>query len=217
MSGPAPALAFDAVSARRGDRIVLELPAWSLAEGQAALVLGASGSGKTTLINLAAGLLTPTTGRVHVAGQDLAALSESRRDRFRGARIGIVFQTLRLLRALTVRQNLALAQRLAGRPHDAAWINAALERLGLSSLGDARPHRLSTGEQQRAAIARAAAGQPILILADEPTSALDDANASAALALLREEAQRCGAALLIATHDQRLKDALPVALTLGAR
>lgn len=201
---------------RAGGRTLLALSGFSAGPGETALLIGPSGSGKTTLLNAIAGLIRPSAGLVEAAGQDLSKLSPAALDRFRGRTFGIVFQTLRLVRALSVRQNLALAQRLAGGKPDPARIEEALGRLGVAHLADARPQRLSLGEAQRAAIARAIVGRPKIILADEPTSALDDDNASAALSLLKSEAAALGATLVIATHDQRIKGAGDRVLDLGA-
>lgn len=200
-----------------GGRTILDLPEWRLDAGAAGLLLGPSGSGKTTLLNVIAGLIRPSAGSVKIGGEDIAALSGARLDKFRGARIGFVFQTLRLIRALSVRENLALAMRLAGAKPDPARITQTLERLGIGALAGAKPARLSVGEGQRAAIARAVVTRPSLLLADEPTSALDDANAEAAIRLLMEEAAACGATLVIATHDQRVKDRFAQKLVLKKR
>lgn len=213
----APIVSIDQLRVARGGRIVLDVPAWSLAAGAHAVLLGPSGSGKTTLLHCIGGLIRPDAGRVKIAGRDLAGLSGGALDIFRGQTIGIVFQTLRLVRALTVTQNLQLALRLAGRTQDAARVRDTLSRLGVAHLADRKPHRLSVGEQQRAAIARAVVARPALILADEPTSALDDANAAAAAALLKAEAEAVGAGLVIATHDTRIAGAFAHVLRLEAR
>lgn len=177
----------------------------ALARGETALLLGPSGSGKSTLLQLAAGLLAPTRGEVWLDGQPLSALAESARDRLRGARVGLVFQRLHLIPALDVAGNLALARRLAGRPADPARIRQLLAALGIEALAGRRPHQLSLGQAQRVAIARALVHAPGLILADEPTAALDDAAAEAVARLLLEQASAQGAALLIVTHDARLR------------
>ena len=136
----------------------------------------------------------------------LSAVPTATRDQVRGRQLGIVFQTAHFVRSLTVAENLALARSLAGLKPDPARVQSLLEGLGLGHKLDARVDALSVGEQQRASIARAVVHSPGLILADEPTSALDDTNTDAVLGLLREQAADTGAALLVVTHDQRLKD-----------
>lgn len=189
-----------------GRRLILALPEWSVRAGEHSLILGPSGSGKTTLLHLIAGLLRPTAGSVTVAGQDLGALGPAALDAFRGRHVGIVFQTLHLVSALTVAGNLRLARYLAGLPRDEDRILQVLESLGVRERADARPRDLSQGEAQRVAIARAVVNGPTLILADEPTSALDDRNAAAVLDLLQEQAVACGATLVIGTHDGRVQE-----------
>ena len=186
-------------------RTVLEVPAWDVPAGEAALVLGPSGSGKSTLLAAIAGLLLPTAGRVRIAGEEITALSGARRDAFRGRHIGIVPQTLHLIGVLDVRANVALARRLCGLPEEPQWIDACLARLGLAGRAACKAAQLSVGEAQRVAIARALANRPALILADEPTSALDDASCEQAVGLLREQAAACGATLVVATHDRRIR------------
>lgn len=186
-------------------RTVLSVPAWDLAKGEAGLVLGPSGSGKSTLLAAISGLLTPTSGSIRLAGEEVTKLAAVRRDAFRGRHIGLVPQTLHLIGVLSARDNLRLARRLAGLPEDGAWIDACLASLGLGRLAARKASQLSVGEAQRVAIARAVVNRPRLILADEPTSALDDANCALAATLLREQAAACGATLLVATHDQRIR------------
>ena len=173
--------------------------------GEHRLLLGQSGSGKTTLINLVSGLLTPDAGTISIAGEDMGGASRPARNDLRRRRIGLVFQTLRLVSALSLRGNLELAQKLAGEASDTAQIDLLLERLDLGRRANANPRDLSQGEAQRAAVARALIGKPDLLIADEPTSALDDANADRVAQLLLETAAETGATLLIATHDSRLK------------
>ena len=187
-------------------RTVLSVPSWEVARGAASLVLGPSGSGKTTLLHVIAGLATPTAGSVRVAGEDVTRLAPAARDAFRARHVGLVLQTLHLIGVVSVRENLRLAQRLAGNPVDDGHIGEVLASLGIASLGSARASEISVGEAQRVAIARAVVNRPALILADEPTSALDDANCGKALALLLEQATACGATLLVATHDNRIRD-----------
>lgn len=187
-------------------REVLRLAHWSVRQGEHWLIIGASGSGKSTLLHILAGIVMPSAGSVSVAGQDFSALRPARLDRFRGRNIGIVFQRMHLIPSLSVLGNLVLAQYLAGAKQDAREAAALLASLGLADAADRRPHALSVGETQRAAVARAVVNKPRLILADEPTSNLDDANAAAALDLLRAQAGSCNATLVIATHDMRIRD-----------
>jgi putative ABC transport system ATP-binding protein len=192
----------------------MQIGDWQQRSGDHALVLGPSGSGKTTLINTITGLITPSQGSVRIDGEDMTALAPAARDALRRRTIGLVFQTLRLIPALSVRQNLALAQHIARGGHDAAAIESLIARVGLAHRIDARPRTLSQGEGQRAAIARALITKPRLVVADEPTSALDDANAMAMIDLLFETAAATGATLLVATHDTRIQSRFGTVLTL---
>lgn len=184
---------------------VLRVPAWQAEQGAHWLLLGPSGSGKTTLLHVLAGILRPGAGSVTVAGQALAALGAAELDRFRGRNIGIVLQRLHLIASLTVMHNLLLAQQLAGMPQDRARVREALADVGMDGRASAYPHQLSHGQAQRVAVARAVVNRPRLLLADEPTSNLDDAHCGQALDLLETQAHACGATLVIATHDQRIR------------
>lgn len=184
----------------------LSFPDLSIAPGDKVLLLGPSGSGKTTLLSVLAGLLTPDTGVIEIEGQDFYTLSSAARDHIRGRNFGFVFQTLHLLPSLTLRQNIALAADMAGQEQEEGRLDHLLDSLGLADKARRKPAALSQGEQQRTAIARAVLLRPKIILADEPTSALDDQNAAAVMKLLEAQAIEAGAALLIATHDNRIKD-----------
>ncbi len=173
--------------------------------GEHWLLLGQSGSGKTTLLQLLAGLRTPKAGFVSIDNTNINQLGAAQLDRFRGKHIGIVFQQSHFVRSLTVKENLALAQRLAGVKVNYARISTILEALNVNHKLQEKPEELSVGEQQRVAIARAIINQPNIILADEPTSALDDTNTARVLELLKEQATMVNAVLLIVTHDNRLK------------
>jgi len=190
---------------RYGQQQALHLSEWKVAQGERWLVLGPSGCGKTTLLHALAGLIRPSEGRVEIAGQDLSSLSGSMLDRWRGATIGIVLQALHLVKHISVRDNLRLAQYLAHAPQDDARIADTLGALGVAEKSARRPSELSQGEQQRVAIARAVVNRPKLLLADEPTANLDDAAAAQVIDLLSEQAARHGATLVIATHDSRVK------------
>lgn len=174
--------------------------------GEHWLLLGQSGTGKTTLLHLLAGLRRPQSGTLEVAGQDMYALKGAALDRFRGQHIGIVFQQSHFVRSLTVSENLQAGQFFAKQQQDRQRIQALLTQLNLGYKLHAKPHELSIGEQQRVAIARALVNRPSVILADEPTSALDDDNCAEVIKLLETQATQQNAALLIVTHDQRLKD-----------
>ena len=194
---------------RYGAVEALRLESLRLEAGESCLLLGPSGCGKSTLLHVLAGLLRPAEGRVVVAGADLAALPGAALDRHRGTHIGIVPQKLHLVSSLTLFQNLALAQSMAGLPVDARRIGEVLESVGLADRAQSRPRMLSQGQAQRAAVARAVVNRPKVLLADEPTSSLDDGNAAAALDLLESQAHANGATLVIATHDARAAARIP--------
>ena len=187
----------------------LRFPDVDLAQGATLLLQGRSGSGKSTWLSLVAGLRAPAEGELVVADQDLRALPPLRRDRWRGRTVGFLPQKLHLSDALTVSENLGLAFFAAGLPEERARVQAALQALDIADLARRKPSQLSGGQAQRAALARAVLLSPRLVLADEPTASLDDAAAAAAVALLRDAARRCGASLVIATHDRRVREALP--------
>lgn len=184
----------------------LEVP-----QGGVLLLQGRSGCGKSTWLALAAGLLTPSQGEIQVAGQDLTVLGQAQRDGWRGRTVGFLPQRLHLSEALTVERNLELAFYATGQHADRVAVQGALQALGVEHLARRKPGELSGGQAQRVALARAVVLQPRVLLADEPTASLDDEAASQALALLRESASRCGATLVIATHDARVRQAFPSA------
>jgi len=188
---------------------VLRVDAWQAGPGEHWLVLGPSGSGKTTLLHVLAAILRPTAGTVSIAGQDLAALKPAELDRFRGRHVGVVLQRLHLVPSLTVMNNLLLAQYLAGVTQDTARAHEVLSSLEVADKAHAFPHELSFGQAQRVAVARAVVNRPKLLLADEPTSNLDDVRCAQAFGLLESQASACGATLVVATHDQRIKSRMP--------
>jgi len=190
-------------------REVLRVDAWQAGPGDHWLVLGPSGSGKTTLLHVLAAILRPTAGTVSIAGQDLAALKPAELDRFRGRHVGVVLQRLHLVPSLTVMNNLLLAQYLAGVTQDTARAHEVLSSLEVADKAHAFPHELSFGQAQRVAVARAVVNRPKLLLADEPTSNLDDVRCAQAFGLLESQASACGATLVVATHDQRIKSRMP--------
>ena len=200
-----------------GDQRVLDLPSWRVEAGERSLVTGPSGSGKSTLLHLLAGIATPRAGVVRIAGQDLAALSASARDRFRGRSVGLLLQSFHLLDTLSVFDNVRLARRLAGLSEDRERCREVLEALDVAGFARARPSTLSHGQAQRVALARAVVNRPKLILADEPTSSLDDESCERVAALIETEANRHGATLVVATHDSRLRSRFERHLLLHAR
>ena len=198
-----------------GSSDVLRLAEWHAAQGSRWLVLGPSGCGKTTLLHVLAGLIRPRQGEVQISGKQLHALEPSEMDRWRGANVGIVLQGLHLVRHLTVRDNVRLAQYMAHATQDAGRVDDALAALGVADKAGRRPGELSEGERQRVAIARAVVNRPKLMLADEPTANLDDAAAARAIGLLIEQAERHGATLVVATHDARVKTSFSEQLVLA--
>lgn len=189
----------------------LRFPDVSVPQGGTLLLRGASGCGKSTWLALVAGLLTPSDGGVAVAGQPLGALQPAQRDAWRARSVGFLPQRMHLSEALSLRDNLALAYFAAGLPVDQRTVNDTLASLGLGALAGRRPSQLSGGQAQRIALARALLLRPLVLLVDEPTASLDDTACNAALALLVQTAQQAGATLVIATHDARVRRALPQA------
>lgn len=184
---------------------VLNIPEWKVDKAESCLLLGNSGSGKTTLLHILAGIRLPSRGKIWVNGTLLSELNEAQRDKFRARNIGLIFQKPHLIATLNVSQNLLLAQYLAGLKQDKAQCKSLLEDLGLADKSKAYPHQLSQGQLQRVSVARAVLNQPALLIADEPTASLDDTNATQVIQLLKNQAEKWEATLLIATHDQRVK------------
>ena len=180
---------------------VVDIPAFSLDSGQQTALCGTSGSGKTTFLNLIAGILKPDEGRVELDGCPISEAGEAGRDRLRARTIGYIFQTFNLLQGYTCIENVLLGMSF-GPGADRRWASELLERVGLGQRLDHFPRQLSTGQQQRVAVARALANRPKLVLADEPTGNLDPASAAESLGLIRETCQENGAALLLVSHDR---------------
>ena len=184
-----------------GTHVVVDVPEFSLAAQAQVALSGESGSGKKTFLNLIAGILAPDSGSIKLNGQELAGLSESARDRLRATSIGYIFQTFNLLQGYTALENVLLGMSF-GPGADREFAKALLKRVGLEAKLNHLPRQLSTGQQQRVAVARALANRPQLVLADEPTGNLDHANARDALTLIREACRENGAALLLVSHDR---------------
>ena len=179
---------------------VLDIPQFTLGAGQQVAIRGESGLGKTTLMHIIAGILEADSGFVAVGGTQVTGLSEAGRDRLRAERLGYVFQTFNLLQGLSAVENVMLGLAF-GKGAEAGAALAALERVGLAGHAGHLPRQLSTGQQQRVAVARALANRPCLILADEPTGNLDAARGRKIVQLLRDSASALGSALLVASHD----------------
>ena len=186
-----------------GEHRVLDVQEFALAAGEQIALRGESGSGKTTFLNLIAGILAPDSGSIMLDGHELAKLGEARRDRLRAETIGYIFQTFNLLQGHTVLENVELGMAF-GRGVNRSQAEGLLQRVGLGEKLHHYPRQLSTGQQQRVAVARALANRPKLVLADEPTGNLDRRNARESLQLIREVCRETGAALLLVSHDERV-------------
>ena len=186
----------------------------SVAPGQTVAIVGASGSGKTTLLSLLAGLDSPTSGEVHLAGTRIDTLDEDARAQRRAGTVGFVFQSFQLLSGFTALENVMLPAELAGLPGPRERAREALRRVGLEARLNHYPHQLSGGEQQRVAIARAFAGDPKILFADEPTGNLDTETGARIIDLLFELNAQSGATLVLVTHDAALAQRCNRVLTL---
>ena len=186
-------------------KAVVDIAALDVARGEHCLILGPSGSGKTTLLYAIAGLLRPLAGEIYVAGTSMTALDAAARDAFRGRHFGIIYQTLHMVEALSVRENILLAPYAAGLTQDRARADDLLQQMGLFELRDRKPAQLSQGQRQRVAMARAAITSPTVIIGDEPTSALDDGACEVVMRTLLDTASAVGANLVVATHDARIQ------------
>jgi len=177
-------------------------------QGEIQLLMGPSGSGKTTLLSILAGMLAPTSGSVRLLGQEITALSQAQRVRFRRENIGFVFQGFNLFPALNAIENVEVALNIKGIRGRAARKQAQhlLAQVGLADKTKSLPRNLSGGQKQRVAIARALAGKPQAIMADEPTAALDSHSGYATIELLHNLAKEEGCTVLIVTHDPRIID-----------
>jgi putative ABC transport system ATP-binding protein len=192
---------------------VVRIPEFRLEARSQVALSGESGTGKTTFLHLIAGILAPDSGSILFDGTDVARLSEAERDRLRAGAIGYIFQTFNLLQGFTVLENVLLGMAF-GPGADRARAMELLRRVGLGERLHHYPRQLSTGQQQRVAVARALANRPKLVLADEPTGNLDHANARAALELIREACTENGAALLLVSHDREVLGAFETTASL---
>jgi putative ABC transport system ATP-binding protein len=222
---------------------VIDIEHFTLADGEQVALVGTSGSGKTTLLHMIAGILTPDAGKIlfnlnppgatmpadsrtksdvveyrsaRVDGAvDLVQLSEAQRDVFRGRNVGYIFQTHHLLPGFTALENVLLGMSFTGRKDDPSWATHLLKEVGLSERLHYKPAKLSVGQQQRVAVARALANRPKLVLADEPTGALDVNNAKQVLDLIRRLCDEVKASLLLVSHDPAITTQFPRVVTLA--
>jgi|TARA_B100000902_G_C27221509_1_gene869947 putative ABC transport system ATP-binding protein len=171
------------------------------------LITGPSGIGKTTLLSILCGLQRPTDGNILYNEINLYKLVENKIDEFRGKQLGIVFQNFNLINAFTIKQNLQLANTASGT-EDYDHLYDLLQRVGLADKSHIKVSKLSIGEKQRVAVARAFAGKPKWVFCDEPTSSLDDKNTDIIINLIKEESLRCKASLILITHDKRIQSIL---------
>ena len=173
--------------------------------GSTILVTGNSGKGKTTYLHILAGLLQPNSGEIVIDNKEITHLKGSKADKFRGRNIGVVFQKSHFIASLSVLENLEMASWLASGKKHKARAAALLQKLDISEQAHKLPSQLSVGQQQRVSIARALMNEPKVLLADEPTSSLDDKNADNVIELLENLAKEYKTALIIVTHDNRIK------------
>ena len=176
----------------------------SVEQGQFAAVVGTSGSGKSTLLHMLGGLDRPDEGKVYVDGKDIFSLKEEALTIFRRRKIGFVFQSYNLVPVLSVYENVALPVELDGKKADRAFIEEILDTLGILQKARSLPGQLSGGQQQRAAIARALASRPSILLCDEPTGNLDSRTSQDVLGLLKLSGQKFGQTIVMITHNEEI-------------
>ncbi len=192
------------VSSPEGPLTIVRDISLQVAAGESIAIVGASGAGKSTLLALLAGLDSPTSGEVWLAGEPLSALDEDGRARLRAQRVGFVFQSFHLIPSLTALENVMLPLELAGRADARASAAAMLERVGLQPRAGHYPRQLSGGEQQRVALARASVGSPAVLFADEPTGNLDTVTGERITELLFGLNRGSDTTLVLVTHDAAL-------------
>ena len=220
MPESAPLIAVDHVSKTvtdsSGTLDILRDIDFTLGSHETLAIVGASGSGKSTLLSIMAGLDTPSSGTVRLAGQDLFALDEDGRAQLRGHKMGFVFQSFQLMPHLTALENAMLPLELAGRRDARARATEMLQRVGLGQRLQHTPRLLSGGEQQRVALARAFVVEPAVLLADEPTGSLDHATGAAVMELMLQLNREQGTTLVLVTHDRGLAERCQRSITLEA-
>ncbi|MGE0349727.1 ABC transporter ATP-binding protein [Hydrogenophaga sp.] len=207
---------FKTVTDSTGSLTILRDIDFTLRKGETAAIVGASGSGKSTLLSIVAGLDTPTSGTVHIDGDDLFAMDEDQRAALRAQKVGFVFQSFQLLGNLTALENVMLPLELAGQREARATATRMLQRVGLGERLAAYPKVLSGGEQQRVALARAFVVQPSVLLADEPTGSLDFATGGKIMELMFELNREQGTTLVLVTHDRAIAERCERRITIEA-
>jgi putative ABC transport system ATP-binding protein len=202
------------VSSPEGPLTIVREVSFEIRARESVAIVGPSGAGKSTLLALLAGLDTPSSGKVWLAGQDLTLLDEDGRASLRAARVGFVFQSFHLLPSLTALENVMLPLELDRRPDAAALAEAMLGRVGLAGRAGHYPRQLSGGEQQRVAMARASVAAPVVLFADEPTGNLDAATGERIIQLFFDLNADSNTTLVLVTHDRALADRCQRVLTM---
>ena len=193
---------------------IFSFPQVNLKVQENLLILGQSGIGKTTFLHLLAGLIEPKTGHITINNIDINTLSSSKLDKFRGENIGLVFQKKHAIQSLSVSENLQARLFFCDKKQRQATINSLLEELNLSDIKNSKVNEISEGQLQRLGIALSVVHNPRVILADEPTSSLDDDNCKVVINLLKKQAKKNNANLIVITHDQRIKPFFQNTITL---
>ena len=183
--------------------LIIDVPNFTIDEGEQIALSGESGSGKTTFLNLVAGILKPDSGVITLAGKEITALSEAQMDSVRADTMGYIFQSFNLLQGYTATENVLLGM-MFGPGSDKSKAAELLDRVGLTDRADYKPRQLSVGQQQRVSLARALANDPKLVLADEPTGNLDLNMKTQAVKLIRDVCRENGASLLLVSHDENV-------------
>jgi len=183
---------------------VLDIPHWQVAEGGQVAIFGPSGSGKSTFLHTLAGLLPISSGKLSVCGQALEGMSEAKRDQFRAQYVGYIYQNFNLLQGFTALENVLLGMTFSPRKSDPEEAKRLLDEVGLSHRLKYHPSQMSSGEQQRVAVARALANRPKLLLADEPTASLHPVNKEDVLRILLDICNRHGCTLVLVTHEREV-------------
>jgi len=193
----------DLVKKYNGRKAVLDGVSFSVDESEFVMIYGKSGCGKTTLLNILGGLDRPTSGAVVIDGESISTLSEDELAKMRLEKMGFVFQDFNLLMDLTVRENIALPLRFSGK-EDGGRIDTMMEKFDIKPLANETANKISGGEAQRAAIARAMMNEPKIILADEPTGNLDAENTGIVMDMFDRVRGEFGTTIVLATHDREL-------------